>query len=435
MTPQEAAALVRPVDSIGLPLGTGQPVSLVHALGERDDWEHLEVLCAMLVDFYALFDHPGVHTISTFFGPAERIYRDHGAHIEYVPADFRRFAGVFAARRPRVMTTMAAPPDAAGYVSLSAHAGATTGELARAAADPDRLLVVEASSAFPRTVGLEPESHRLHLDQIDVLVPTDRAPVVLADVALTEVEQAIAAHAQRFVVDGSTLQTGFGSIPSAIAGVLASADGGDYGIHSEMFTTGLMRLSEAGKVTNARKGIYEGRSITTFAAGEAELYEWLDGRTDVAFAPVSLVNDPVTIAANRNMVTINGAVTVDLYGQVAADTVACRQYSGVGGHEDFVNGGGLEADDRSLICLPSTATLPDGTVVSRIVPGDHGSSVVSTPRHQTDVVITEHGVAELRGLTVGERARALARIAHPDFRDQLEADAERCWGVPGQSAT
>ena len=198
-----------------------------------------------------------------------------------------------------------------------------------------------------------------------------------------------------------------------------------------MFTTGLMHLCEAGKVTNARKGIHPGRSVTTFAAGEAALYEWLDGRTDVAFAPVSVVNDPMVIAANHAMVTINGAVTVDLFGQVVADTVACRQYSGVGGHEDFVSGGGFQADDRSLICLPSTASLLDGTIRSRIVAGGE-PSIVSTPRHQTDVVITEHGVAELRGLTVSERAVALARIAHPDFRDQLLADAERCWVGPSR---
>jgi acyl-CoA hydrolase len=433
MTPAEAAALVRPVDSIGLPLGPGQPASLVHALGERDDWERLDVLCAMLVDFYALFDHPGVRTTSTFFGPAERIYRDTGADIHYVPVDFRRFESVFERRSPRIMTTMATPPDADGYLSLSVHSGATTEELARAAADPERLVVVEASSAFPRTVGLETATHRLHVSDIDVLIPTHRLPVVLADAPMTHVEAAIAELARGFVVDGSTLQTGFGSIPSAIAGVLARGDGGDYGIHSEMFTTGLMHLCEAGKVTNARKGIHAGRSVTTFAAGEPELYEWLDGRTDVAFAPVAVVNDPTVIAANHDMVTINGAVTVDLYGQVVADTVACQQYSGVGGHEDFVTGGGLQADDRSLICLPSAVTLPDGTLQSRIVSGAQ-PAVVSTPRHQTDVVITEHGVAELRGLTVEERAIALADIAHPDFRDQLRADAERCWRPPGGSA-
>ncbi len=432
LSPDEAAALLHPSDSIGFPLGPGQPPTLIHALGARTDWVHLEVLCAMLVDFYALFDHPGVRTLSTFFGPAERIYREHGADIHYLPADYRRFAPIYEARSPRVMATMAAPPDDDGFVSLSLHAGATTIELHRAAVDPDRMLIVEVSPAFPRTAGLGPEHpHRLHLDDIDVLVRTDREPVVFDVGPLGPAETTIAEFARRFVHDGSTLQTGFGSIPSAIAESLAAGDGGDYGIHSEMFTTGLMRLCEAGKVTNARKTIFAGRSVTSFAAGIPELYGWLDGRDDVAFAPVSVVNDPTVIAANHHMVTINGAIAVDLYGQVVADTIGPVQYSGVGGHEDFVSVSGLDLSDRSLVCLPSTATLPDGTVTSRIAASLPAGSPVSTPRHQTDVVITEHGIAELRGRTVAERAAALAAIADPRFRDQLQAAAE---GWPGTAS-
>lgn len=420
MTADEAAALVRPRDSVGIPLGTGQPVTLIHALGGRTDWEQLEVLCAMLVDFYELPARRGVRTLSTFFGPAERIYRDTGADIHYIPADFRRYGPIFRARAPRVMTTMATPPDQDGWLSLSIHAGATVDELHRAGADPERILMVEASSAFPRTSGLEPDhSHRLHIDEIDVLVRTDRAPVVLADAEVGPAEAAIAESARRFIRDGSTLQTGFGSIPSAIASALASGDGGDYGIHSEMFTNGLMRLCAAGKVTNRRKGAFEGRSITTFAAGTEELYSWLDGREDVAFVPVGIVNDAAVIAANRDMVTINGAIAIDLFGQIAADTVGPMQYSGVGGHEDFVSGAGLQLDDRSLVCMPSTATMADGTLVSRITTHLPAGSLVSTPRHQTDVVITEHGVAELRGRTVRQRAVALASVAHPSFRDEL----------------
>lgn len=425
LTPAEAAALIRPTDTVGFPLGPGQPVDLIHAMGARTDWEDLEVLCAMLVDFYELPTRAGVRILSTFFGPAERIYRDAGAPIEFIPADFRRFATIFEARRPRVMGTIATPPDEDGYLSLSLFAGATVEELHRAGADPDRLLMVQTSPHFPRTHGLrDRHPHRLHLSEIDVVIPTDRTPVVLADAELSEVEPAIAAHARRFIVDGSTIQTGFGSIPSAIATELARHDGGDYGVHSEMFTTGLMRLHQAGKVTNAAKGIFEGVSVTSFAAGTPELYEWLDDRTDVAFLPVSIVNDPAVIAANHRMVTINGAVSVDLAGQIIADTVGGLQFSGVGGHEDFVSAAGLQLEDRSLVCLPSTATVGD-EVVSRIVSGFRAGSIVSTPRHQTDVVITEFGVAELRGRTVRERARALASIAHPDHRDELLEAAER----------
>lgn len=424
LTPQEAAARLRPTDTFAIPLGPGQPAAVLHALGERDDWEDLTIGGALLVDLYQVFLHPGVHHQSGFFGPAERFLIASGADIQFVPADFRRFAPVLERTCPRVIATAATPPDAEGWCSLSLHAGATIGELHRAAADPDRELWVEANPHLPRTLGLPPEHrHAVHVDDIDVLVESDRAPFVLADAEPGPVDRAIAELVAPYVPDGATLQTGIGSIPSGVVGALADGPGGDYGIHSEMFTTGLMRLHLAGKVTNARKGMYDGVSVTTFAAGTAELYQWLDGNAEVRFLPVDLVNSPEAIARNRRMVTVNGALQVDLQGQVVADTLDGEQFSGIGGHEDFVASSGLELEDRSLICLPSTATH-DGTTVSRIVARLPLGSVVTTPRHQLDVVVTEHGVAELRGRTVRERARALAAIADPSVRDELLSEAE-----------
>ena len=419
-----AVAAVRAVDSLAVPLGPGVPGGFLHALGTRDDFEDLRVFGALLPDLYALFTKPGVRYASGFFGPAERFLRDAGARIDFVPADFRRFEPILERLSPRVMATAAAPP-VDGWVSLSVHAGATVDELRRAGADPERLLVVEVSDKFPRTFGLEPDhTHRLHVDEIDLLVETDRAPLVLADVEPTDAEQAIAEHALRFISSGATLQTGIGGIPSQIAGLLAASDLGDFGIHSEMFTTGLMRLHQAGKVTNRKQSDFDGMSITTFAAGVPELYEWLHDNDAVRFLPVRVVNSPEAIARNRDMVTINGALAVDLAGQVIADTISGAQFSGVGGHEDFVSGPGLDASDRSLVCLPSTTTV-DGRLTSRIMGRLPEGSVVSTPRHQIDTVITEFGVAELEGRTVRERARALAEIAHPEFREELLANAER----------
>lgn len=347
-----------------------------------------------------------------------------GADIAFVPADFRRFAPVLERTRPRVMATVATPPDADGWCSLSLHAGATIGELQRAGVDGQRELVVEVNPKMPRTFGIGPEHpHALHVDQIDVLVESDRDPFLVAEPEPGPIDTAIAEHVRPFVMDGATLQTGIGSIPSGVVGRLADGDGGDYGIHSEMFTTGLMRLHQAGKVTNARKGTFDGVSVTTFAAGMAELYAWLDGNPDVRFLPVDVVNSPEAIAANRNMGTVNGALVIDLYGQVVADTIDGKQFSGIGGHEDFVAASGLQLEDRSLICLPSTATI-DGAAVSRIVPRLPEGWIVTTPRHQVDVVVTEHGVAELRGRTVRERAVALAAIADPSVRTDLVAQAE-----------
>ncbi len=418
----DAVAAIRPNDTLAVPLGPGVPGGFLHALGERDDFEHLEVFGALLPDLYQVFLRSGVHYRSGFFGPAERFLRDAGARVDFVPADFRRFEPVLHHLKPRVVATSAAMP-VDGWVSLSVHAGAFVDELHDAGADPDRVLLVECSPHFPRTFGVEPEfAHRLHVDEIDVLVQTDRHPLELADAEPTPVEVTIAEHAMQYMTDGCTLQTGIGGIPSQVAKLLAAGPLGDFGVHSEMFTTGLMHLHRSGKVTNRKGSQFDGFSVTTFAAGVPELYEWLHENHEVRFLPVRLVNSPELIAKNRHMVTINGALAVDLAGQVIADTIGGMQFSGVGGHEDFVSGPGLSADGRSLICLPSSSTV-QGQLVTRILPSLPAGSVVSTPRHQVDVIVTEYGVAELAGRTIRERAVALASIGHPDVRDELLAVA------------
>jgi acyl-CoA hydrolase len=420
LTPTEAADIVRPTDTLAVPLGPGVPGKFVHALGAREDWTDLQVFGALLPDLYEVFTRPNVSLLSGFFGPAERFLIAAGATVDFVPADFRRFAPALEQIAPRVMATAATTPDADGWMSLSLHAGASVDELHRAAADPDRLCVVETSPSFPRTFGLPPDHrHALHIDEVDLIIEADASPFELADAPASEVEEAIAAFAAEFVPDGATLQTGIGGIPNTVATLLAEGDGGGYGIHSEMFTTGLMRLCQAGKVTNDHKGEFDGFAVTTFAAGTPDLYEWLDGNEQVRFLPVDIVNSPENISRNREMITINGAVSVDLAGQVIADTIGGAQFSGIGGHEDFIAGAGLELSDRSLICLPATATI-EGELVSRIAGVSPAGSIVTTPRHQVDVIITEYGVAELGGKTVRQRAQALAAVAHPDFRAELE---------------
>jgi acyl-CoA hydrolase len=193
-----------------------------------------------------------------------------------------------------------------------------------------------------------------------------------------------------------------------------------------MFTTGLMQLHEAGKVAN-EKGQFDGVSVATFAAGTPELYAWLHGNQDVAFLPVEIVNSPDVIGANRGMVTINGAMAIDIQGQVVADTIRGTQFSGVGGHEDFVSGPALSLEAQALLCFTSTVKIGD-EVRSRIVPWFERGEVITTPRHQVDVIVTEYGAAELQGKTVHQRGEALAAIAHPDFRDELMEAAERASG-------
>jgi len=424
LSADEAATEMGAVDVLCLPLGPGQPPAFLEALGRRTDWENLRIVGSLLTVLSDAFNHPNVHYLSGFFGPLERMLRDSGANISFAPADFRRGIPLMEALNARVVATAAAPADADGFCSLSLHAGATVAQIQAASANPERVLVVETSPAFPRTFGVAPDHmHRLHVDEIDILVESDKTPIVIDDPPPTPMEQAIAEHVRSFVPDGATLQTGIGAIPSVVAGMLADGDGGNYGVHSEMFTTGLMRLHESGKVTN-QKGQWDGVSVATFAAGTRQLYDWLDGNRHVAFLPVNIVNSQEAIARNPRCITINGAIAVDIHGQVVADTIGGGQYSGIGGHEDFIAGAGLELEDRSIICLPSTVTV-GGVVRSRIEPWFAAGTVITTPRHQVDVVVTEFGAAELQGLTVHQRGVALAMIAHPDFREELLEAAAR----------
>jgi acyl-CoA hydrolase len=424
LTAEAAAASFGTRDTLGLPLGPGQPPALLRAMGERTDWEELRVAAALLAVGTELFSRPGVHMLSGFFGPFERALRDMGANIGFAPADFRRFAPLLEQSPPRVMATAASPPDGGGWCSLSLHSGGTSAELLRAGRDPGRVLMVEVSDRFPRTAGLLPDHpHALHVDDIDVLIRSEDGPLAAPEAELSDVDRAIAQHAVRFIPDGATLQTGIGSIPSAIARLLAEEPGGGYGVHTEMFTDGLMRLHQSGKVAN-RKGLYDGLSVTTFAFGSQALYDWLDGCREVAFLPVELVNSPEAIARNALMTTINGALAVDIHGQVVADTVSGDQYSGIGGAEDFISGPGMSLTQRSLLCLPATYQR-DGRIRSRILPWFEAGTVITTPRHQVDIVVTEYGAAELEGRTVHQRGEALASVAHPDFRDELLAAARR----------
>jgi acyl-CoA hydrolase len=423
-TAEQAVEAIRPKDTICLGFGPAQPCAFLEAMSERDGWEDLTAFGGMLLQLYPVFTKPGVHLLSGFFGPAERALRDAGHDVAFLPGDFRRFK-LFAERMAaRIMAIATAPPDEDGFLSLSIAAGATVEEIHRCGGDPDRLLVVETSPLLPRTLGLPPDhSHRVHLDEVDIMIETERVPMELPDLEPSEVERAIASFVGDFIPDGATLQTGIGGIPGAVAGLLADGPGGDYGVHSEMFTTGLMRLHKAGKVTNAHKGSHEGYSVATFAMGTSELYQWLDGQEEVRFLPVEYINTPMIIAANRNMRCINGALMVDLVGQVVADSIDGRQHSGIGGHEDFTSGGSFEADDRSLICMPSTVEVR-GQTLSRIRAAFSAGTIVTTPRHQLDIVVTEFGAAEVSGLTVRDRAHTLAEIAHPDFRSELHDQAQ-----------
>ena len=423
LTADEAAALVRSRDAVGLGLITGTPTAMLRALSRRDDWEDLTFSGGLLLGSYDVFLHPNVHYRSSFYGGAERSYVARGADTQFVPSFFRHYGILIQHLSPRVMITPASMPDAEGRVSLSLYNGAHLEEFRRAGRDPERLLIVECSPHFPRTRALEGHSNHLDLEEVDVIVYTEECPTVFPNDAGSPEEARIAEHAAAFIKDGSTLQTGIGAVPNLVAQALVAGDGGDYGVHSEMFTDGLYQLMVAGKVNNSRKTIHQGTSVITFAAGTQEMYDFIDDNPGIGVAPVFYTNDPHVIAQNHRMVSINSALEVDLTGQIVADTIGPRQFSGVGGHQDFVEGTSLSLEHTSLICFCSTAEVA-GRLKSRIVASMAPYAVATSPRQLAGVIVTEYGAADLRGLTVRERARALVPLAHPQFRDELTASID-----------
>jgi acyl-CoA hydrolase len=421
-TARQAVDLLRIDDVVCAGIATAQPTSLFNALAERDDYRGLTIFTAILLQPYPVALQPGVRVVSGFYGPIERMLKASGANVQYLPADFLGWERYAALARPRVMTAMLSPMDEFGFLSLGLHAGATFNAFVEAARDPERLAIGEVNPNIPRVLGLGRfGGHRIHISEIDYIIESNDPAFELPEAVVSGEDKAIAGHIEELIPDGATLQTGIGAIPNIVAQLLAQGTKGDFGIHTEMMVDGIMHLHKAGKITN-HKGVYDGFSVATFAAGSKELYQWMDRNPEVRMLPVGQVNDPAIIRRNRRMVSINGALAVDLSGQVMADTLGPRQYSGVGGHELFVIGAHDSPDGRSFICLHSTATV-NGKPISTIVHSLPLATRVTTPRHHVQYVVTEYGVADLGMLTDPERAEALIAIAHPDFRGELRAAA------------
>ena len=414
----EAAGLVRPRDTVACGFAAGEPVGLLDAIGARPDLEDLTILAGLLVHPHAVLGNPAVRVLSGFFGPIERAARAQGARVQYLPVDFHGLERLGLRMRPRVVVAVTSPPDGEGWLSFGVSPAASYRPFLEAARDPDRLALAEVNVHMPRVDGLaEFGRNRVHLSEVDGWVEHAAELVTLPAGSPSPPELAIARHVAALVDDGATLQFGIGAIPDEVARLLASCPRGDLGIHTEMVSDGVMRLHAAGKVTN-RKGLYDGVSVGTFALGSPALYDWLGASPDVRMLPVGAVNDPALMRKLRRFVSINGALAIDLAGQVAADHVAGRQYSGVGGHEAFVVSASEAPGGKSIVCLKSTATVA-GERVTTIVPALPSGTLVTTPRHHLQWVVTEHGAVDVSALGDADRARALAGLADPAFRAGL----------------
>ncbi len=347
-----------------------------------------------------------------FVGPNARAAVNEG-RADYVPiflSDVPRLFQSGALPLDAVFVN-ATPPDAHGFCSLG-----TSVEAMHAAIRAAKTVVVQLNRAMPRTLG---ESF-IHVDDIDLAIEVDVPPYRHADPTIGDVERRIGVHVADLVPDRATLQLGIGAIPAATA--LALTDKHDLGIHTEMFTDAVIDLVEAGVVTGAAKERNRGKIVTTFLMGSQRLYDFVHDNPMVEMRAIDFTNDTHVIRSFQRMVSVNSAIEIDLTGQVVADSIGHRIYSGVGGQIDFIRGAALAQEGRSIIALPSTAAAGSA---SRIVASLREGAGVVTTRAHVRTVVTEWGVADLFGLSLRERAKALIAIAHPDFRADLRREAVR----------
>jgi acetyl-CoA hydrolase len=304
------------------------------------------------------------------------------------------------------------PPDEHGFCSLGIEAG-----LVKTPAQMAKVVIAEVNERMPRTLG----DSFIHISKIDYAIPVNYPLVELAMVETNDLSMQIGRHVAELIEDGATLQIGIGAIPGAVLTFLGNRR--DLGVHTELFSDGVMDLVQRGVITNEKKTLHPGKIIAGFILGTQRLYDFVDDNPIVELHPTEYVNDPFVIAQNDRMVSINSAIEVDLTGQVCSDSIGPRLYSGVGGQVDFVYGAARSRGGKPIIALPSTATLKDGARASRIVATLRPGAGVVTTRNHVHFVATEYGVARLYGRTIRERARALIDIAHPDMRADLERQA------------
>jgi acetyl-CoA hydrolase len=307
------------------------------------------------------------------------------------------------------------PPDEHGFCSLGVEVGLT-----KSPAESAKIIIAEVNQQMPRTLG----DSFIHVSRLNYIVPVNYPipEMAMSKEGNSEVVEKIAGYISDLIPDGATMQLGIGAIPDAVLKYLHNKK--DLGVHSELFSDGVIDLVNEGVLTNARKTLHPGKIIAGFMMGTRNLYEWADDNPLIEFHRTEYVNDPFVIAQNERMVAINSAIEVDLTGQVCADSIGPKLYSGVGGQLDFIYGASRSKGGVPIIALPSTTTMRDGTLVTRIATMLKLGAGVVTSRNHVRYVVTEYGVADLYGKSIRQRAQQLINIAHPVFRADLEKQAQ-----------
>ncbi|MFX1557686.1 MAG: GNAT family N-acetyltransferase [Promethearchaeota archaeon] len=412
---------IRPGDRIFIDSGCSEPIELTKKLielgPELPDVEILHFLSLSDLDYYEtaggiedLFRHNAF-----FIGKSLRKYIRSG-QADYTPMLLSEIPWLFKLGKMHLDTALiqVCPPDKYGFCSFGINV-----DIVKPIAESAENVVAEINPNMPRTLG----DSFIHMDDIDAYVVSDHNIIEFVYEEPDDVEKRIAKFVASLVEDESTIQMGIGTIPNAVTAELIEKK--DLGIHSEVFSDGIVDLVEKGVVTCKKKSIHKDKIICSFVMGSKRLYDFVNDNPMVEFHPCDYCNDPYIISKNKKQVAINAALTVDLTGQVNADSLGHQFYSGIGGQVDFIRGAGRSKEGKPIMVVPSTATLEDGTIVSRIVPYlQPGSGVVIT-RGDVHYIVSEWGIAYLYGKSVRERVLEMINIAHPDFREVLLEHAKK----------
>lgn len=415
-SPQEIAQFFRNGDVC---LSNGQvtePIAILDALAERAQKEDLKdirhyILLPLRQQKYMVAGmEKHIRHISHFVSGFDREAIWEG-RADYLPSHYSQVPVLWreVLQEPDIFYCSVSPMDKHGYFSCGTAADLS--EIRKRA----KALLLEVNQTMPRTFG----SH-IHISEVDALIETD-VPITEVDPArITEDDKIIGGMIAQEIPDEATLQLGIGGIPNAVAQALM--DKRDLGIHSEMFCDSIVDLTNAGVITNGCKKIHRGKTIVTFTFGSRNTYDFLDDNPGVEFLPVDYVNDPRVIAQNDNVISINSCMEIDLFGQVCSETIGPKNFSGAGGQVDFIRGAAASKGGKSFLAFKSSAK---GGKISKIKPVLTEGSCVTTTRNDVDYIVTEQGIARLKGMTCSERAKALIGIAHPNFREELTEQAKK----------
>ncbi len=421
-TPEEAVSVVKSGDKIVMHGNCAFPMTLINALvARKDELENVEIIHALTVGDLPYLQ-PGMEKAfrhnSFFMGAAARKAVNEG-RADFTPIYLFEYPLLFAKGiiRPNIAFVHLSPPDEHGFCSFGVEVG-----LIKTAAENSDIIIAQINPQMPRALG----DSFIHINKLTYIVEVDEPiaelPQVKEDLTpeMQEVYTKIGQNVAELIEDGSTIQMGIGVIPDSVARFLDTKK--DLGIHSEMFSDGIIELVNKGIITNRRKKLHVGKTIAGFVLGSRKLYDYIDNNPSIEFHPQEYVNDPFVIAQNYKMVAINSALEVDITGQVCSDSIGSRLYSGFGGQVDFIRGAARSEGGKPIIALPSTTKdFKISRIVSTLKPG----AGVVTNRADVHYVVTEYGVAYLHGKSIRERVHQLINIAHPDFRDELKFYAKK----------